>query len=105
MKKEVIRYILSPILENEADREECIMEVSLRVWDKIDSFDEEKGSFTAWLTAWRYIGEAWTFTQGGYWRRNSSFCTKKLRNFVKNPVRNHGIFCVIAVDGKRRICI
>ena len=47
----LIRYIISPILNNASDREECISEISLTVWEKISLFDKSKGSFTSWLTA------------------------------------------------------
>lgn len=47
----LIRYIISPILSDTSDREECISEIAFTVWDKISLFDSEKGSFTSWLTA------------------------------------------------------
>ncbi len=47
----LINYIISPILNNSADREECLSEISMKVWDKIDQYDETKGSFNGWLTA------------------------------------------------------
>ena len=47
----LMRYIIAPILPNEHDQEECISEVSLRVWEKIQLFDPRKGSWNAWLTA------------------------------------------------------
>lgn len=47
----LMRYIIAPILPNAEDREECLSEAAMRVWDKIDSFDEYRGSFNAWLTA------------------------------------------------------
>lgn len=47
----LMRYIISPILQNPQDREDCLSEVSMRVWEKIGQFDGEKGSFHAWLTA------------------------------------------------------
>ena len=47
----LMRYIIAPILENEHDVEECISEVSLKVWEKIQSYDEKKAGFTTWLTA------------------------------------------------------
>lgn len=47
----LMRYIISPILQNPQDREDCLSEVSMRVWEKIGQFDGEKGSFRAWLTA------------------------------------------------------
>lgn len=46
----LMRYIISPILQNPQDREDCLSEVSMRVWEKIGQFDGEKGSFRAWLT-------------------------------------------------------
>lgn len=47
----LIRYVISPILPSGQDQEECISEVAMRVWDKIDSYDETQGSWTGWLTA------------------------------------------------------
>lgn len=47
----LMRYIISPILSSREDREECLSEVSLRVWEKIHQFDPERGSWSTWLTA------------------------------------------------------
>lgn len=47
----LMRYIIAPILQNPQDREDCLSEVLMRVWEKIGQFDGEKGSFRAWLTA------------------------------------------------------
>ncbi|MBQ3136462.1 MAG: sigma-70 family RNA polymerase sigma factor [Clostridia bacterium] len=47
----LINYIISPILENPADRDECLSEISMKVWNKIEQYDEAKGSFNGWLTA------------------------------------------------------
>lgn len=47
----LIRYVVAPILPNEQDREECVSEIALRIWDRIELFREQKGSWTAWLTA------------------------------------------------------
>ena len=47
----LICYIITPILDNAHDREECISEVVRRVWDGIGSFDPGRGSWNAWLTA------------------------------------------------------
>lgn len=47
----LIKYIISPILQNSSDREECLSEISMKVWDKIELYDERKGSFNGWLTA------------------------------------------------------
>ena len=46
----LIRYVAEPIA-GEADAEDCIQETALRAWERIESFDEKKGSFKAWLTA------------------------------------------------------
>ena len=47
----LMRYIIAPILPNPQDQEDCLAEVTLRVWDKIDQFDPKRGSWKAWLTA------------------------------------------------------
>ena len=47
----LMRYIIAPILSDARDREDCLNDVALRVWDKIDSFDDLRGSFSVWLTA------------------------------------------------------
>ncbi len=47
----LMRYIIAPILPDPQDREECLSEASLRVWNKIAQFDPARGSWTAWLTA------------------------------------------------------
>lgn len=47
----LMRYIIAPILANAEDREECLSEVAMRVWEKIAQYDGDRGSFNAWLTA------------------------------------------------------
>lgn len=47
----MIRYIITPILHNVQDQEECISEIMMKVWENISGFDEEKSSFRTWLTA------------------------------------------------------
>lgn len=47
----LMRYIIAPILSNPQDEEECLQEVAMRVWEKIELFDAKRGSFTTWLTA------------------------------------------------------
>jgi RNA polymerase sigma-70 factor (ECF subfamily) len=44
-------YIITPILSNPHDRDECISEISLRLWEKIHLYDETKSNFLTWLTA------------------------------------------------------
>ena len=46
-----VRYIIAPILWDPQDREECLSEVTMRVWEKIDAFQEERGSWNGWLTS------------------------------------------------------
>jgi len=47
----LIRYIIAPILPQPQDQEECLSETLLKVWDKIEQFDEKSGSWKGWLTA------------------------------------------------------
>lgn len=47
----LMRYIVAPILSDEREREECLSDIALTVWEKIGTFDSARGSFTTWLTA------------------------------------------------------
>lgn len=47
----LIKYIIAPILESPQDREECLGEAVMKIWDKIEQFSEQRGSFKAWITA------------------------------------------------------
>lgn len=47
----LIRYVVSPILENKQDREDCISEVIFKAWREIKTYDSVKGNFSGWLTA------------------------------------------------------
>ncbi len=47
----LIKYVIAPILSNEQDREDCLNEVIMRIWDKIDLFDESRGSFKSYIIA------------------------------------------------------
>ena len=47
----LMRYIIAPILQNPQDQEDCLSEVAMRVWGKIEQFNQERGSWNAWLTA------------------------------------------------------
>lgn len=46
----LLRYIIAPILDDERDREECLSDVLLRVWDAIGAFDPKRAALTTWLT-------------------------------------------------------
>ena len=47
----LVRYVAEPILEDPGACEDCLQEVVHRVWERIESFSEERGSFKAWITA------------------------------------------------------
>lgn len=46
----LMRYIISPILSNGQDREECLSDVLLLVWERIERYDPARGAFSTWLT-------------------------------------------------------
>lgn len=47
----LLRYVIAPFLSDPRDREEVLQDCVLKVWQEIDRFDPEKGSWTSWLTA------------------------------------------------------
>ena len=47
----LMRYVIAPILHNPQDREDCLSEAAMKVWERIEQFDGERGSWSAWLTA------------------------------------------------------
>ena len=47
----LMRYIIAPIVSDAQDREECLSDAALRVWEKFGTYDPARGSWTAWLTA------------------------------------------------------
>lgn len=47
----LIRYVITPILRDQRDREEVFDDILIRVWDRIDQFDPKHGSWTNWLSA------------------------------------------------------
>ena len=46
-----LRYILTPMLPNTGEREECFSEVITRIWQKQAQYDPTKGSRKAWMAA------------------------------------------------------
>ena len=46
----LIRYVISPILPDERDREEVFSDILIRVWDRVGQFDPNHGSWTNWLS-------------------------------------------------------
>lgn len=47
----LIRYVIAPILPDERDREDCLSEVLMRIWDGIGSYDPARGSWRAYISA------------------------------------------------------
>ena len=47
----LLRYVIAPILPDERDREDCLSEVLMRIWDGIGGFDPARGSWRAYITA------------------------------------------------------
>lgn len=47
----LLRYVIAPILHNPQEREDCLSEVLLNIWEKIGQFDPRRGNWHAWLTA------------------------------------------------------
>ncbi len=47
----LICYIISPILNDSYEQEECLSEVIMKIWDKIQTYDPQKGSWNAWITS------------------------------------------------------
>lgn len=47
----LMHYIIAPILPDPREQEECLSDVTLRVWENCQDFDARRGSWTTWLTA------------------------------------------------------
>ena len=47
----LMKYIIAPILPNAQDQEDCLSEIAMQVWEKIEKFDSQRGSWNAWLIA------------------------------------------------------
>ena len=64
----LMRYIIAPILQNPQDREDCLSEVSMRVWEKIGQFDAQpcaQGLRQQYRGAFREHALARADTRGG----------------------------------------
>lgn len=46
----LMRYIISPILPDPREQEECLADISILVWEKIHLYDPDKGSLRTWLS-------------------------------------------------------
>lgn len=49
--KPFLVYIISPILTNSEDIDECIQDVLMKVWNNIATYREDYGNWRGWLTA------------------------------------------------------
>jgi len=47
----LLRYIIASILPNAQDREDCLLETLMLIWDKIDLFDNNRGGWNVWITS------------------------------------------------------
>ncbi len=47
----LLRYVIAPILSDPRDREDCLSETAMRVWERIGQYDPQRGGWTGWLTA------------------------------------------------------
>ena len=47
----LMRYVAAPLLPDAMDVEECLQEAAMRVWEKAGSYQPERGSWKAWVTA------------------------------------------------------
>lgn len=47
----LIRYVIAPILPDERDREDCLSDVLMRIWDGIGGYDPARGSWRAYISA------------------------------------------------------
>lgn len=47
----LLRYIIAPILPDPLDREECLSDVLMQVWQSIGSYKPEVAALSTWLAA------------------------------------------------------
>ena len=47
----LLRYIIAPILPDPSDREECLSDVLMQVWQSIGSYDSQLAALSTWLAA------------------------------------------------------
>ena len=45
----MLRYSIQGILPDVLDQDECLNDILMRIWEKIDRYDSEKGAFEAWM--------------------------------------------------------
>lgn len=47
----LLRYVVGGVLRDAQDTEDCLSEVTLTLWQKLDGYDASRGSLSTWLTA------------------------------------------------------
>lgn len=75
----LIRYIIAAIVPNAQDQEECMSDISMRIWEKIDLYDPQKGAFKGWLS---YLSRN---TASNYARKKDSHETCELKWDIASP--------------------
>ena len=75
----LMKYIIAPIVKNPQDREDCLSEAAMRVWDGIEQFRSERGSWNAWLTA------VTRNTALNYARKNSRNSAEEISENMPSP--------------------
>ena len=45
----LLRYCIRAILPDPRDQEECLADLFVQIWNRIDSYDPSKGEFPAWI--------------------------------------------------------
>ncbi len=46
----LLAYIVRPIVKDERDVEECLSDIHYKIWEHIQNYSPEKGSFSTWLS-------------------------------------------------------
>lgn len=47
----LLRYVIRAILPDPRDQEECLADLAVLLWERISSYDPEKGELAPWLAA------------------------------------------------------
>lgn len=47
----MIKYVVENIIQDKEDMEECISDIYLKIWRKINLYDKSKGKLSTWITA------------------------------------------------------
>lgn len=47
----LLRYVIAPIVQDSQEREDCLSEVLMTIWERCGQYDPHRGNWHAWLTA------------------------------------------------------